>query len=104
MKRYQSLGLLLAVTAAGCAGSSRSTLPEPDPLAAGRKLYVAKCAKCHKLYDPNRYSDEAWRGWMRKMSRKARLKPAQEQWVTRYVDMLRTANPRGNATEPAPGR
>jgi len=53
---------------------------------AARKIYIAKCAKCHKFYDPNKYSDEDWRVWMTKMSRKAKLKPEQERLLSKYID------------------
>jgi len=52
---------------------------------AGQKLYVAKCAKCHKFYDPAKYSDADWQMWMAKMSKKAKLKPAQEAELSRYI-------------------
>jgi hypothetical protein len=54
--------------------------------AAARKLYVTKCAKCHKFYDPAKYSDEQWAGWMAKMSKKARLTPDQQEELTHYID------------------
>lgn len=55
-----------------------------------RNLYQMKCAKCHKFYDPAAYSEREWRSWMGKMSKKARLKPAQEQLLSTYLDALRT--------------
>ena len=54
-----------------------------------KKLYVAKCAKCHKLYDPAGYGDEQWAGWMEKMRRKARLSPEQYDLLLRYLASLR---------------
>jgi hypothetical protein len=58
---------------------------------AARKLYNAKCAKCHKFYDPANYSAEDWNMWMMKMSKKAKLKPAQTELLTRYLDTFRVA-------------
>ena len=29
---------------------------------AGKKLYAAKCAGCHKLYDPSAYDETKWSG------------------------------------------
>jgi hypothetical protein len=52
-------------------------------------LYTAKCAKCHKFYDPRSYSDRAWNSWMRKMARKARLTLAQEKLLSAYLDSIR---------------
>jgi len=78
--------LLVVLTFSGCAQSP----PEPDiPLTgpeAGRKLYVAKCAKCHKLYDPAKYSDAEWSKWMGKMTKKAKLTPEQTALLATYVD------------------
>lgn len=53
-------GLLLAGSAAA------------DP-APARQLYTRKCAACHQLYDPARYSAADWDRWLNKMQRKARL-------------------------------
>ena len=57
-----------------------------DPTAATRKLYLNRCAKCHKLYDPARYSDPQWSKWMDKMSRKAKLQPEQKEALSRYIE------------------
>ena len=70
---------------AGCSGPTRATEPL-DENAAGHKLYVAKCTKCHKFYDPAKYSDEDWTMWMKKMSRKARLNAEQERMLSRYIE------------------
>ncbi len=52
---------------------------------SGQKVYVTKCGKCHKFYDPARYSDAKWDGWMAKMSKKAKLTPEQEKELSKYV-------------------
>jgi len=49
---------------------------------------VAKCAKCHKFYDPANYSDQDWKIWMGKMSKKAKLKPDQEAAVSHYIERV----------------
>jgi len=54
-----------------------------------RKLYIAKCAKCHKLHDPAGYTDPEWASWMAKMSKKARLKKDQKELLSRYLETLR---------------
>ena len=61
-----------------------------DDLAAGRKLHVAKCAKCHKLYDPARYDDVKWNQWLDKMRGKAKLDDEQYRLLTAYLQTLRT--------------
>jgi len=71
-------------------GAGALSLSEPE-IAAARKLYVAKCAKCHKFHNPAKYPDEEWRTWMRKMSRKAKLKPEQDELLSRYLETFRYA-------------
>jgi nitrate/TMAO reductase-like tetraheme cytochrome c subunit len=60
-----------------------------EEIARAKKLYVAKCARCHKFYDPTRYEITEWHSWMTKMSKKARLKPDQEQLLAQYLEAFR---------------
>jgi mono/diheme cytochrome c family protein len=60
-----------------------------EELAAGKKLYTGKCARCHKLYEPTRYDDKAWDMWMTKMRDKARLNDDQYRQLSEYVATLR---------------
>ena len=80
--------LLPAAVLAGCAGMGGPSYnpPEVPQYAGARQLYIAKCARCHKLYDPAPYSDAEWRMWMTKMSKKAKLDPNQEQELTQYIE------------------
>ena len=55
-----------------------------------QKLYVAKCAKCHKFYEPKNYTDTDWEVWMGKMSRRSKLKADQEEALKRYLEEYRT--------------
>jgi len=80
------LVLILGLALAGCRAPVRATNFPVDDGSEGRKVYVAKCAKCHKFYDPSKYSDDEWNKWMGKMSKKAKLKPEQEQALARYVN------------------
>jgi len=43
-----------------------------------------------KFYDPGAYSEKDWEMWMRKMSRKAKLKPEQDDLLRRYLGEFRT--------------
>ena len=67
-------------------GADSLTLKE---VASVRKLYVAKCAKCHKFYEPKNYSDADWEVWMGKMSRRSKLKADQEEALKRYLEEYR---------------
>jgi cytochrome c553 len=58
-------------------------------LTAARKMYVGKCAKCHRFYEPKGYSESDWQRWMQSMSRKSKLKPEQENLLSRYLDAYR---------------
>jgi hypothetical protein len=53
------------------------------------RLYNTRCIACHRLYDPIAYSDDEWKLWMARMSRKARLDPNQEKLLDRYLDDCR---------------
>jgi hypothetical protein len=88
---------LLALTFAltGCAGPEK-TVDSTDPMAGAHKLYVSKCAKCHKFYDPTKYSDEDWATWMGKMSKKAKLKPDQAEALARYIELTYRSSSRTN--------
>ena len=70
---------------AGCASPEKAT-DSGDPNQIARRLYVAKCAKCHKFYDPSRYSDSEWQKWMGKMSKKSKLTPEQRELLSNYIE------------------
>src|SRR6266480_7923912 len=89
--RLLCLFALFGIAFASCAGPTRTADVPIDETSAGRKLYVSKCAKCHKLYDPAKYSEEDWQLWMDKMSKKAKLKSEQKEALSRYIEsILRT--------------
>jgi len=77
---------LLGLVVAGCTGPAGGPDLPGDETTAARKLYVAKCAKCHKFYDPAKYSDPEWQMWMTKMTKKAKLKPEQQEMLSRYIE------------------
>ena len=78
-----AISLALALAGAGAAELS------PAERKAAKDLYDVKCAKCHKFYEPADYSPKDWDDWMRKMSRKSKLKPTQETLLTRYLGEFR---------------
>jgi mono/diheme cytochrome c family protein len=77
--------LIAALGVGGCAMPAVANDPPSNETAAGQKIYVAKCAKCHKFYNPAKYSEADWQMWMTKMSKKSRLKPEQEAALSRYI-------------------
>jgi hypothetical protein len=78
--------LLIGASLVGCQGPPKDSFSPPGSDTAGRKIYVAKCARCHKLYNPAKYSDSDWQMWMAKMVKKAKLNPDQQQQLTHYLD------------------
>ena len=79
------LAPLIAVLALlGSSPSQGGELSAVD-LKAARKIYVGKCAKCHKFHDPAKYTDEKWDEWMGKMTKKSKLKPEQDELLARYI-------------------
>jgi hypothetical protein len=94
-------GLWLVVV--GCATRLPNPTAAPPPLPVGggvpllsdeqvtaaRTLYVGKCTSCHKFYPPAKYSQAEWNSWMRKMSRKAKLKPTEEETLRNYLALFR---------------
>ena len=61
----------------------------PQERRAAKALYEIKCAKCHKFYEPAAYAQKDWDDWMSQMSRKSKLKPAQERLLMRFLEEFR---------------
>jgi cytochrome c5 len=80
--------LLLLSVATASAGSGTDELTAKE-ITSGRKVYVAKCAKCHKFYEPMKYSEPDWGRWMDKMNAKSKLKPDQDKLLRRYLGEYR---------------
>lgn len=74
----------------------------PGDVKEARRLYVVKCAKCHKFYEPTEYADAEWSDWMQKMSRKSKLKAAQEQVLTQYLETVRRSGTPSDGHVPRP--
>lgn len=56
---------------------------------AGYKLYSEKCASCHQLYRPEKYTISQWNSILPKMFRKAKLSDEEQQKLVRdYVHAL----------------
>jgi hypothetical protein len=72
------------------AANQPATILSESEMASARKLYVAKCAKCHKFYEPKKYTQAEWQKWMESMGRKSKLKPEQDALLNRYLDGYRS--------------
>lgn len=54
-------------------------------LAEGKNLYENSCAKCHKLYEPKKFSQEDWKPILTRMQKKAHLDDTQIASVSNYI-------------------
>lgn len=73
-------------------------------IVAARKIYVAKCAKCHQFYEPRDYSVQDWEKWMAKMTRKSKLKDDQAQLLKRYLNAYRSGEFSGKPEDKSAAR
>ena len=85
MRGASSLTLVFVLAA----GLARAEDLAANEISVARKVYVAKCAKCHRFYEPANYSEPDWRRWMTSMSRKSKLKPDQEALLNKYLEAYR---------------
>ena len=80
--------IIPALLLAGRCTGADTNMP-PVATQPGRMIYEAKCAKCHRFYDPRSYHDTQWNIWMDKMHRKARLTEEQFDQLVRYLQTVR---------------
>jgi cytochrome c5 len=59
--------------------------PDRATIAAGQKLFFARCAKCHAAPKLSKYSTEQWPRIVQKMAKRSGLKPDQQQAVLAYI-------------------
>ena len=85
---YRPLLLSVVLLAVHVSAGGTNQMSAKD-LATARKIYVAKCAKCHRFYEPKEYSETDWRTWMDKMNQKSKLKSDQADLLKRYLDAYR---------------
>lgn len=55
-------------------------------LEAGKNLYDNNCAKCHKLYEPKKFTKEEWAPILVRMGKKAKLDETQVASISNYID------------------
>ncbi|TDW52625.1 diheme cytochrome c [Flavobacterium sp. 270] len=54
-------------------------------LAEGQNLYANNCAKCHKLFEPTKFTKEEWAPILVRMQKKAKLDDTQIASITNYI-------------------
>lgn len=67
-----------------------------DPSTASR-IYIAQCARCHRLHDPKDYAPEEWQQWTKKMCKKTKLAPAGQNALMLHLQALRAEPEAGSA-------
>ncbi len=99
--RYSSAALAIA-TAIAVVLACSAALDHPTPqdaewaqrewpgttvqdLARGRALYVDKCSSCHNLHLPSEYAPEEWEGYVAYMVTEAKITPAEQAAIARYL-------------------
>lgn len=55
-------------------------------LAEGQNLYENNCAKCHKLFEPKKFTQEEWSPILVRMGKKAHLDAVQMTSITNYIN------------------
>lgn len=97
MKRAVLCLLIAALSA--CAGAGLVAPTEADlaqvsgrwpdanlaQLTDGHRTYRARCASCHRPYAPGELAPDAWPEAVADMSERARLSPAEQTAVTRFL-------------------
>jgi cytochrome c5 len=54
-------------------------------LAEGKNLYENSCARCHKLYDAKKFTQEEWKPILTRMQKKAKLDDTQITSISNYI-------------------
>jgi cytochrome c5 len=54
-------------------------------LAEGKNLYENSCAKCHKLYEPKKFTQEEWQPILVRMQKKAKVDDVKMASITNYI-------------------
>lgn len=62
----------------------KTTTLTPE-LAEGKNLYENSCARCHKLYEAKKYTQEEWAPILTRMQKKAKLDDTQMVSITNYI-------------------
>ncbi len=63
-----------------------------DALRRGRAVLVTECAVCHRLFLPEEYSPEQWRGIVARMARRASLTGDQAADLLLYLSAASRAD------------
>ncbi len=65
--------------------SQETTAASLSELQAGRKFYIQKCAGCHTLYLPEKYTKAEWHQWVEKMTIKVSMDTFEKEQILKYL-------------------
>ncbi len=89
MKNVHWIFLLLM---AGCAPAlyvpdPRDATPEASlqELVKGREIYTERCARCHSLYLPDRFSTAQWKAALDRMQPRARIDSTEKELILKMI-------------------
>ncbi len=74
-----------SVASATPAAPANTTVELTPELAEGKNLYENSCARCHKLYEPTKFSKEDWQPILIRMQKKAKLDDVKMASITNYI-------------------
>ena len=83
---------LALLVIAGCGASLY--LPEPrdasadaslEDLIRGREIYTQRCARCHSLFLPERFSMAQWKTSLNKMQPRARINDTEKELILKMI-------------------
>ncbi len=74
-----------SVASTAPAAPAASAVELTPELAEGKNLYENSCARCHKLYEPTKFSKEDWQPILVRMQKKAKLDDVKMASITNYI-------------------
>lgn len=73
-----------AATTAPVTETAKAVVLTPE-LEEGKNLYENSCARCHKLYDAKKFTQEEWKPILTRMQKKAKLDDTQMASISNYI-------------------
>jgi len=56
-----------------------------DDLVKGREIYTQRCARCHSLFLPDRFSMVQWKSSLEKMQPRARINDTEKELILKMI-------------------
>src|SRR3954466_2396898 len=90
VRRASIVAALLLCTGVVIAAPRPKAKPQPalGLAAAGQKLFLSRCARCHQLPRAAAHTPEQWSRIVPKMAKRSGLKPDQRDAVIAYLSAL----------------